>query len=158
MKNGQELKQLTLWSEEHLASLSVLPESEAESLTQEALSCMPIWELWGNINRDGSYGRTSPEYYLAAEALTSLNSYPVWKNAGMGGRTGCLTLNTSECHKDAVGSSLSDILVTGQTLPQRCFLSARACAGLLFRAKKIGKKLPARLEKALMEQAAGMSH
>ena len=149
MKNGQELKQLTFWSEGHLASLSASQDSEAAYAICEDSSCTPIWELWGIINRDGSYGRTSPEYYLAAEALTSLNSYPVWKNAGMGGRTGCLTLNTSESPKEGAGSSLSDILITGQTLPQKYYLSRKNMELLLRRAKKRRKKLPERLLQAL---------
>jgi len=71
-----------------------------------------------------------------------------WENSGMGGPTECLTLRTSESHSGAVVSSLSDILETGD-LPQRYYLSKRACAGLLARAKKREKILPARLKAAL---------
>jgi len=44
--------------------------------------------------------------------------------------------------------SLSDTLETGD-LPQRFFLSATACQGILRRAEKRGKVLPPMLEKAL---------
>jgi hypothetical protein len=44
--------------------------------------------------------------------------------------------------------SLSDILETG-AVPQRFFLSARACAGILRRAERRGKELPPQLQAAL---------
>jgi hypothetical protein len=66
----------------------------------------------------------------------------------MGSRTEFLTLNTSEWPSDAAVCSLSDTLETGD-LPQRFFLSATACAGILRRAEKRGKSLPPSLKKAL---------
>jgi hypothetical protein len=44
--------------------------------------------------------------------------------------------------------SLSDILETGD-VPQRFFLSAKACSGILRRAAKRGKSLPRSLAAAL---------
>ena len=76
-----------------------------------------------------------------------------WRNSGMGSPTGFLTLNTPEYHSGAVVSSLSDILETGD-LPQRYFLNAAACRGILRRAEKQGKELPTALRRAL-EQVAG---
>jgi hypothetical protein len=70
----------------------------------------------------------------------------------MGSPTGFLTLNTSEFHSAAAACSLSDILETGD-LPQRYFLSPRACAGILRRAEKRGKELPRALRLALIERA-----
>jgi hypothetical protein len=49
---------------------------------------------------------------------------------------------------------LSDILEIGD-VPQRFFLSPRACAGILRRAEKRGKALPPELLKALLS-GAGM--
>ena len=69
----------------------------------------------------------------------------------MGGDTECLTLSSSECPNDAVASSLSDILETGD-LPPRYFLSRRACEGILRRAEKRGRQLPAPLRQALEAQ------
>jgi hypothetical protein len=43
-------------------------------------------------------------------------------------------------------------LETGD-LPQRFFLSAKACAGILRRAEKRGKKLPEQLQAALLAVA-----
>jgi len=66
----------------------------------------------------------------------------------MGSPTGFLMLNTLEFHSDAVVSFLSDILETGD-LPQRYFLSPRACRGILRRAEKRGWEIPERLRRAL---------
>jgi hypothetical protein len=66
----------------------------------------------------------------------------------MGSPTEFLTLNTLEYPKDGVGSSLSDILETGD-VPRRYFLSATACLGILRRAEKRGKSLPLFLRAAL---------
>jgi len=76
-----------------------------------------------------------------------------WGNAGMGSPTEFLTLNISEFHSGAVASSLLDILETGD-LPQRCFLSATACKGILRRVEKRGKKLPQQLKAALTARVA----
>jgi len=79
-----------------------------------------------------------------------------WGNAGMGSPTGFLTLNLPEFHSGAVASSLSDILETGD-LPQRYFLSAKACRGILRRAGKRGKELPLSLKSALEQIAMGFA-
>ena len=61
------------------------------------------------------------------------------------------TLNTSECPKDVVASSLSQILV--DSAPSRYYLSQTACLGILRRAEERGKELPWQLEQALRIQA-----
>jgi hypothetical protein len=58
-----------------------------------------------------------------------------WLNSGMGSPTECLTLNTSEWPSAAAVCSLSDVLET-QPVPQRFFLSAKACHGILRRASR----------------------
>jgi hypothetical protein len=81
----------------------------------------------------------------------------------MGSPTAFLTLSTSEWNhtlapslKDEGVCSLSDILETGD-VPQRYFLSAKACSGILRRAAKRGKGLPQPLLEALKAVAkAGM--
>jgi len=70
----------------------------------------------------------------------------------MGSHTEFLTLSTSEWPNAAAVCSLSDTLETGD-LPQRFFLSATACAGILRRAEKRGKVLPPALEQALQSVA-----
>ncbi len=83
-----------------------------------------------------------------------------WGNWGMGGPTGSWTLNGCEHNgthapSRSAGdvSSLSDVL-ENQSVPQRFSLSAKACSGILRRAKRRGKALPPMLKQAL-EQAAG---
>ena len=76
-----------------------------------------------------------------------------WPNSGMAWHGGCLTLSTGEFPSGAGESTLSDILETCD-LPERYFLSAKACAGILRRAEKRGKALPERLQAALKAGAA----
>jgi hypothetical protein len=71
----------------------------------------------------------------------------------MGSPTGFLTLNISEYHSDGVASSLSDILEVGE-VPQRSYLTSRACRGILRRAEKRGKELPEALKSALLVVAS----
>ena len=69
---------------------------------------------------------------------------PPW--LGCGG-----TLNTSECPKDAVESSLSAILQ--DSVPSKYYLTRKACLGILRRAEEREKDLPEQLELALKAQA-----
>ena len=69
---------------------------------------------------------------------------PPW--LGCGG-----TLNTSECPKDAVESSLSAILQ--DSVPSKYYLTRKACLGILRRAEEREKDLPEQLELALTAQA-----
>ncbi len=66
----------------------------------------------------------------------------------MGSHTECWTLNGSEWPSDVAVCSLSDTLETG-VVPQRFFLSPKACQGILRRAEKRGKTLPEPLRLAL---------
>jgi hypothetical protein len=64
--------------------------------------------------------------------------------------------NISEWPNDAVVCSLSQVLET-TSIPQRFFLSPKACAGILRRAEKRGKKLPPALHQALHSVACRQS-
>jgi hypothetical protein len=75
-----------------------------------------------------------------------------WRNSGMGGPTESWTLSTLEFPSGAVASSLSDILETG-ALPERYYLSPRACLGIVRRAARRGRALPEHLRRALDEAA-----
>jgi hypothetical protein len=70
-----------------------------------------------------------------------------WSDPNGGLFGGCLTLNTLEWPNDAVVFSLSQVLEENVD-PKYC-LSPRACSGVLRRAERRGKKLPAHLEEAL---------
>jgi hypothetical protein len=71
----------------------------------------------------------------------------------MGSPTECWTLKTSESPNVAVVFLLSDVLETGD-VPQKFYLSPKACEGVLRRAEKRGKALPPQLKSALEKTAA----
>ena len=102
---------------------------------------------------DGWFGRTSPASCHRTADGTLEPFSGAWSNSGTGSPTECLTLSSSEWPSDAAVCSLSDTLETGD-VPQRFYLSATACRGILRRAEKRGKELPEPLRLAL-EAAAG---
>jgi hypothetical protein len=63
------------------------------------------------------------------------------------------TPSISEWPNDAVVCSLWQVLEAAEFIPPRFFLSSRACAGILSRAGRRGKKLPPLLDAALREAA-----
>ena len=145
--------QISMFSSEELpANPSASPDSERDWMTRVATSCLPTLPLLNAIGPSGWYGRTSPASYPVKEDEILPPYFEGWMNSGMGGRTECLTLSTSEWPSDAVVCSLSDTLETG-TVPQRFFLSDTACRGILRRADKRGKELPPALQAALAQVA-----
>ena len=62
-------------------------------------------------------------------------------------------LNISECPNGAEESSLLQVLWGGALIPQKYFLSAKACLGILRRAMSRGKQLPPLLKAALERTA-----
>ena len=145
--------QLTFLLEEHPVKASQSQDLEKDWMTHVATSCLPILPLLNDIGPTGWSGKTSPAFCPPLEDGTLVPSSEGWQSSGMGGRTECLTLSTSEWPSDAAVCSLSETLETGD-LPQRFFLSATACQGILRRADKRGKELPPALQAAL-EQMAG---
>jgi hypothetical protein len=61
-------------------------------------------------------------------------------------------LNTGECPSAAVASTLSSILEA--QVPEKYYLSAKACEGILRRAERRGKQLPPMLREALLQMIA----
>jgi hypothetical protein len=57
-------------------------------------------------------------------------------------------------HSDGGVCLLSDVLEETGSVPPRFFLSPTACAGILRRAEKRGKKLPEALDRALRAAAS----
>jgi hypothetical protein len=74
----------------------------------------------------------------------------------MGSPTEFWTLNGLESPSDVAVCSLSHTLETGD-VPQRYYLSAKACSGILRRAERRVKELPAQLRQALQAAAAASS-
>ena len=77
-----------------------------------------------------------------------------WETSGMGSPTEFWTLSSSEFPSAAAASSLSDILESPGAHLRKYFLSAKAASGILRRAAKRGRVLPAQLLGAL-ESLAG---
>lgn len=95
-------------------------------------------------------------YIALIQDAISKSSSPDWGNWGMGGPIGLLTLGGSEFHSAAGVCSLSDVLETGD-VPPKYFLSAKACRGILRRAKKRGRELPPALQAALLQAAESIN-
>jgi hypothetical protein len=86
------------------------------------------------------------------KAMRSPASWPDFGNSGTGARGELWTLSSSTWRSGASVCSLSRVLETGAHLLRYC-LSPRACAGILRRAEKRGKTLPAPLLRALRQAA-----
>lgn len=100
----------------------------------------------------GFCSKTSLDFCAQTEGGTWEPSSGRWGNAGIGGPGACLTLKVSEFPSDAVGCSLSDVLEP--RVRRKYYLSRRACAGILSRAKRRGRKLPPSLSRALQSVAS----
>ena len=147
------MDQLTFLSAAPHASPSQSQELEAAWTTTVVTWHSNFLGLLNEHAPSGWFGRTSPASCQAEEDGTLVPSSGAWSNSGMGSPTECLTLSSLEFHSAADACSLSDILETGD-VPQRFFLSAKACAGILRRADKRGKKLPEALAIALETTAS----
>ena len=150
--------QMSMFSQAELrASHSVSRDCARDWLTLAETSCLPILPSLDAIAPAGWFGKMSPASCPATAEGILAPSSGAWANAGMGSPTECLTLSSVEhaafpeqCPSDGAVSSLLDILETGD-LPQRFFLTPKACAGILRRAEKRGKDLPEALHQALLD-------
>ncbi len=137
------------------AKASRSPGSGKASTTPEADSCLTMLTSLGVTGLDGLSGKMSPACSRRTEDGILEPSSGRWGTWGISSPTGFWTLSGSEHNSfptqspsEDVVSSLSDILERG-TVPQRYYLSAKACAGILRRAAARSKTLPPVLEKAL---------
>ena len=145
--------QLSMFSSEApRVSPSASPDFARALVTHAATSCSPSVRLLNAIAPTGWYGRTSPEFCRQTADGTLAPSSGCWSNSGMGGRTEFWTLSISAWPSAASVCSLSAVLEAGP-VPQRYFLSAKACRGILRRAEKRGKELPTALATALQQVA-----
>ena len=150
------ITQLTFLSEEHPAKPSQSPDSERDWMTLVATSPSPSLGLLNAYVPSGLFGKMCPVSCQLTEDERLAPSSEGWRNSGMGSPTGFLTLNTLEYHSAVAESSLLDILET-TVVPQRYYLSANACAGILRRSEKRGKVLPLLLRQALENMAGPKS-
>lgn len=113
---------------------------EPSAATGEKIS-EPCWK-----NLPGSQKQTLAFLDLRTESGQKQDILPEITSALHGG---LLMLNIGESPRDAVESRLSWILE--DNVPQRYYLSARACEGILSRASRRGKALPEILRTALLD-------
>lgn len=174
--------QLTFLPEEPRAKTTQSRVSEREWMECVVASRSPMLRLLADIGPDGWSGRTSSVSFQAREDETlqafwdcspgdGSKSPPAGGNlrelskataALTASHGGCLTLNMSEwtalpAHflKDDGVCSLSDILEATGDVPQRFYLSGKACRGILRRAVNRGRELPSALLRALALVAGG---
>ena len=143
------MTQLDFWSEELPANHSVSQGLEKDLKTQGETLPLPMLEFLTSLDQSGAFGKTCQVSSVQTEEGILVPSLGRWSNAGMGSPIGCLTLKTSESHKDAEECLLSDVLETGNLRPEY-YLSPKACAGILRRAEVRNKKLPELLYQALL--------
>jgi len=133
-----------------LASLDGEPDSPENG--QDSSSSSP--ESCESYSPDGSSSRMFQACLVPLKDWTSLSSSIRWTNAGMAYRGAFSIASSSEFPNVAAECSLSDILVAHAH--PKYSLSPKAAAGILRRAEKRGKDLPASLTVAL-QALAGMT-
>jgi hypothetical protein len=150
---GQEILISSL--EELPANPSQLQDSGKDSKTHAEILCSHFSQLLSISNPSGSFGKMSLESCRPTEEKILVPSSEGWGNWGMGSPTEFLTLNGAEhtgiqepCRSEEGVCSLSDVLEI-TSVPQRFYLSKKACNGILRRAKRRGKELPPMLLAAL---------
>jgi len=109
----------------------------------------------------GSSGKTSPASCHKTTDGRLAPSSGRWATSGMGGPTESWTRSMCEWTDTLVPSpsddgvcSLSHVLEDSRDVPERFYLSPKACAGILRRAEKRGKELPPLLDQALRQVAS----
>lgn len=145
--------QLTLFAEAFPVKTCPLPDAGRawmESGADFGTSSVALLETFA---RAGWLSRMSLDFYPATADGTLPSSFAGWSNAGMASPGGFSTLSISEFPNAAAVCSLSAVLET-DALP-RYFLSAKACQGILRRAERRGRELPALLRQALSAAATG---
>lgn len=118
-------------------------------------SCVAVWENVPGVlsDQDNAFGCFLGVHHVHCD-LQGVRGRTLVVSMDPKGQPhgGCWMPNISAWPNDASACSLSQVL-EATSIPPRYFLSAKACAGILRRARKSGKTLPALLRKALERQA-----
>lgn len=134
-----------------LASLAKMSRLQVEGLAlreSELDSFITLRESCESFDPLGLSSKMFPDYSVRTRAETLQKSSGFsWSGAGMGFRGVCSTRNFSVSPNVANVSSLSEVLE--DHVPQRFYLSPRACRGVLRRAEKRKRTLLSRLQAAL---------
>lgn len=119
----------------------------------------PKYIIWENVAGAFSSNK-GQDFRRVLEEITKTN-IPMpdsgrWAAAGMVRSRGevqlgeCWTLNIGECPSEENASTLFTVLE--MNVPDKYYLSAKACSGILRRAEQRGRTIPAVLEEALRQQ------
>ena len=150
------MNQLTLLLGEHPVNLSQSQDFEvAWKILEETLPSR-LLKFSNTLSQNGLSGKTCQEYFPQITEETFTHSQKVFKQSGMALDGEYLMLNTSDSPKDVKESLLLEIIQETSEVSQRYYLSERACLGILRRADKKGKKLPEKLEQALLQMTGGL--
>ena len=133
------------------AKTSASPDNALDLAVRALDSSGKSFAFLTNSNPDSSSSKTYLVYCPPTTDEILEPSSGRWLGGGMGSRTGFLTLNTSEWPREGAVCSLSDVLETTGAHLAKYSLSPKACAGILRRAERRGKKLPPMLERALRQ-------
>ena len=134
-------------------------------MREETHGRYPAFAVWENVPGAFSSNR-GEDFRCVLEELAKIcetGEYSVPRPAGgnpperswatgSASHGGCLTLSIGASPSAAVESTLWQILE--EDAPEKYYLSAKACAGVLRRAKRRGKTLPKMLREALEEAVA----
>jgi len=137
----------TSGQEDSLAKTLASQGSAQDSQASVPALPSPSLTLLSNADLGGSCWKMSLDSSVPTRGLTSDGFSMKWSNSGMAYRGELWTLDTSESPSDAVECSLSQVL--NPTAPARFSLSAKAASGILRRARRRDKELPAALVIAL---------
>ena len=131
------------------------PANELDSQVSDRDSSLSLRESLVNFDPLGVSSRMFLDSFPQTRDEISQLFSTSWQNSGMAWRGEYLTASTSESPRGAEGCSLSGVLE--ERVHQRYFLSQRAAAGILRRAKKREKELPEALREALEMVSRGYS-
>lgn len=147
---------LTSSAEDSPAKTSASPGSEPDSKAPAPASSTSSHDSPMNLfgQEDSSSSRTYPDSFPATVAEISPSFSRRWPSSGFTTSPGeCWTADSSESPSDGgVCLFLLDVLV--DRCAERFFLSPKACAGILRRAGRRGRALPAHLQAALERRAS----
>jgi hypothetical protein len=143
---------LTLFAEDSPAKTSLLQESELAYLANEVDFSTMLCVSQRIPKQKLSSWRMCLDFFQAIKVATSEQSSLHWPTQGIATSNGvCLIRNSSESPNAVEESLLSQVLE--QNPLEKYFLSAKAAQGILRRANKRGKQLPAPLQTALESTA-----
>ena len=159
-RNPVDTHQLTFSAEASPVRTSPSPDDALGSQELDRASSTSSPASLSLFDLDGFSSRTYPDCSPRTAVGTSESLLERWPTSGTAWHGGFSTAVSSECRSDEGGCSssepsLSQILEEPQNVPAKYSLSARAAQGILRRAEKRGRTIPATLLAALSAVAEG---